>query len=191
VKTIPIDQFVERLRQFAPQEFSDVGTIHRFVQENPVAADSIQRYLLWDAQHYTRNLIDRQRHYELIAICWEPGHVSSIHNHENQNCWMSAPIGRLKVQNYDLLAEDAKQGTCELKESSVEWIEPGKPSAVNPQLPVHRVENPREAKTRAVSLHIYSFPIDKCMVYSLEQHTCGQIDLHYSTKNGVRANLPA
>ena len=189
--TISIDEYVQRLRRFAPPDFSDVAKLHRFNQENPVAADSIQRYLSWDAKHYTRNLIDRTERYELIAICWEPGHISSIHNHENQNCWMSAPIGRLKVQNYDLLAEDAAKGTCDLKESNVEWIEPGTPSAVDPARPVHRVENPKDAKTRAVSLHVYSFPIDKCMVYSLEKHTCGQIELHYTTKYGVRENLPA
>jgi len=190
-KTIPIDQFVSRLRQLAPRDFSDVGKIHRFVEENPVAAESIERYLTWDAQHYTRNLIDRTGHYELIAICWEPGHISAIHNHENQHCWMSAPIGRLKIQNYRVLAEDVAEGTCELEETDVQYIEPGTPAAVNPELPVHRVENPKEARTRAVSLHIYSHPIDKCMVYSKEKRTCGQIDLHYTTKFGVRENLPA
>jgi hypothetical protein len=35
-----------------------------------------------------------------MTICWEIGQASRIHNHRDQNCWMSAPIGRLKVQNF-------------------------------------------------------------------------------------------
>src|SRR2546430_11507454 len=39
--------------------------------------------------------------FECLTICWEIGQASRIHNHRDQNCWMSAPIGRLKVQNLD------------------------------------------------------------------------------------------
>jgi len=188
---IAIADFVQRLQRFQQADFLNVAKIRDFVRQNPVAPDSIAKYTHWDAQHYTRNLIDRTPLYEMIAICWEPGQVSAIHNHEGQHCWMAVPIGRLKVQNYRVLAEDPQAGTCELEEDNVEWVEPGSPVAVDPNRPVHRVENPREAGARAVSLHIYSHPIDRCMVYSQEKRTCGRIDLHYTTKFGVRANLPA
>lgn len=188
---IPIDEFVTRLQRFQAADFLDVPKIHRFVLDHPVAPDSIARFIVWDPQHYTRNLIDRTPLYEMIAICWEPGHISAIHNHEGQHCWMSVPIGRLRVQNYRVLSEDVAAGTCRLEETTVEYIAPGRPVAVDPELPVHRVENPREDAARAVSLHIYSHPIDRCMVYSKEKQTCGRIDLHYTTKFGVRENLPA
>jgi predicted metal-dependent enzyme (double-stranded beta helix superfamily) len=188
---IAIDGFVRGLQRFKQKDFLDVARIHDYVRRNPVAPESLEKYILWDKQHYTRNLIDRTPLYEMIAICWEPGHISAIHNHEGQHCWMAVPIGRLRVQNYRVLAEDAAAGTCELEETDVEYITPGNPVAVNPALPVHRVENPKEADQRAVSLHIYSHPIDQCMVYSKEKRTCGRIDLHYTTRNGVRENLPA
>lgn len=188
---IPIGEFVSRLQRFQAPDFNSVPRLHQFVTQHPVDPASLVPYLTWDPHHYTRNLIDRTPLYELIAICWEPGHISAIHNHEGQHCWMQGPIGRLRVQNYRVLAEDLSAGTCRLQETDVECIEPGRPSAVNPELPVHRVDNPREWNTRAVSLHIYSHPIDHCMVYSKEKQTCGRIDLHYTTKYGVRENLPA
>jgi hypothetical protein len=49
---------------------------------------------------------------------------------------------------------------------------------------VHCVRNPREFNHRAVSLHVYSRPFDTCVVYSPEQHTCGEIKLHYTTEYG-------
>ncbi len=35
-----------------------------------------------------------------MTVCWEIGQHSRVHNHRDQNCWMSVPIGRLRVQNY-------------------------------------------------------------------------------------------
>ena len=34
---------------------------------NPVDPESLDRYLFWNAQHYTRNLIDKTELYELMA----------------------------------------------------------------------------------------------------------------------------
>lgn len=189
--TVPIEEFVAGLRKFAAEDFEDVAKIHAYVRAHPVTAESLAPYLSWDGQHYTRNLIERNDCYELIAICWEPGQVSAIHNHHGQHCWMSAPIGRLRVQNYRVLDEDATAGRCELEESDTEVIAPGNPVAVDPAAPVHRVDNPREWGEGAVSLHIYSDPIDRCVVYSKEKRTCGWTDLHYTTMYGKKAGQPA
>jgi len=50
--------------------------------------------------------------------------------------------------------------------------------------PVHDVRNPREWNQRAVSLHVYSRPFDSCVVYSVEQGTCGEIGLQYTSMYG-------
>jgi len=51
---------------------------------------------------------------------------------------------------------------------------------------VHDVRNSREFGQRAVSLHLYSRPFDSCVVYSVEQHTCGEIPLHYTSMYGSK-----
>ena len=75
------------------------GTLE-YMRANHVDPETLKPYLFWNAQHYTRNLIDKTDLYELLSLCWEPGMKSSIHNHKGQNCWMAAPMGRLLVQNY-------------------------------------------------------------------------------------------
>ena len=77
-----------------------------FCKMTPVDPDSLAPYLTWDRQHYTRNLIDKTPLYELIAICWEVGQASSVHNHRDQNCWMAVPIGRLLVENFHVVDQD-------------------------------------------------------------------------------------
>jgi cysteine dioxygenase len=184
LSTVSIDQYVELLRQLPPQIFEDVPRLEGWIRRHCVDPTTIERYLCWDAQHYTRNLVDHTSLYDLIAICWEVGQVSSIHNHRGQNCWMSVPVGRLVVQNYRVIFENVDDHKCEIVPTESVEMNARNPLGVNPEHPVHSVRNPREFNQRAVSLHIYSRPFDSCVVYSDEQGTCGEIDLHFTTKFG-------
>ncbi len=183
-KPVPIDDFVSGLRKFPEPAFDRTDQIVKFLETMPVAPDTLASYLTWDRQHYTRNLIDKTPLYELMAICWEVGQGSSVHNHRDQNCWMAVPIGRLLVENYRVISQKLEEGICDLETAETLEMNPGHPCAVDPLEPVHRVYNPREFNQRAVSLHVYSRPFDSCVVYSPEQHTCGEIKLHYTTEYG-------
>jgi cysteine dioxygenase len=180
---VPIAEFARQLRAIPPSGFT-LGGIQQFLAATAVEPESLQPYLCWDAQHYTRNLIDRAEHYELLAICWEPGHASSVHNHHEQNCWMAAPIGRLLVQNYRVVFQNDAAGVCHLEPTQLISLAPGQPVCVEPAEPVHKVYNPREFGQRAVSLHVYSHPYDRCLVYSPEQGKYGEIALTYTTVYG-------
>jgi cysteine dioxygenase len=184
VKPVSIQTLVEGLRQLPESSFGPTEPIRRFLQDTPVSADSLAQYLNWDRQHYTRNLIDRTPLYELMAICWEVGQASSVHNHRDQNCWMAVPIGRLQVENFHLVHQDLQSGRSRLEPTNTVEMNISQPCAVDPADPVHRVVNPREFNARAVSLHVYSRPFDTCVVYSPEQGTCGVIQLHFNTEYG-------
>ena len=183
-KQISIQDFVAELQRLPEAAFRETEPIRSFLQNMPVNADSLSRYLTWDRQHYTRNLIDKTPLYELVAICWEVGQASSVHNHRDQNCWMAVPIGRLQVENFRVLHQDLDAGRCQLEPADTVEMNVAHPCAVDPLEPVHRVLNPRHFNQRAVSLHVYSRPFDTCIVYSPEQGTCGEIRLHYTTEYG-------
>lgn len=183
--TIAIQDFAAKLRCCNENDFSDVTRIREILRENPVDPQSIERYLVWDRQHYTRNLIEKTPLFELMAICWEVGQGSSIHNHKEQNCWMAAPIGRLLVQNYRVIRQDFNAGTCDLQPTDVIEMNAANPCAVDPVEPVHRVYNPAEFNARAVTLHVYSRPYDSCMVYDDQKHKCGEIKLSYTSEYGL------
>lgn len=186
-KPVRIQRLIEGLRQLPESIFDQTEPLRKFLEDTPVEADSLVPYLTWDRQHYTRNLIDRTPLYELMAICWETGQVSSVHNHRDQNCWMAVPIGRLLVENFHLVHQDLQAGRCRLEPLNTVEMNPAHACAVDPADPVHRVVNPREFKQRAVSLHVYSRPFDTCVVYSPEQGTCGEIQLHFNTMFGKTA----
>lgn len=184
VRQVSIQEFVNNLQKLRDRDFDAVETPLAYLRANPVEPDSLTPYLFWNQQHYTRNLIDKTDLYELLAICWEVGMGSSIHNHKDQNCWMAAPMGRLSVQNYRVIEEDLAAHRCNIVPTDVVEITPSNPVAVDPLHPVHDVRNPREFGSRAVSLHLYSRPFESCVVYSVEQRSCGEIGLHYSSMYG-------
>lgn len=186
-RQLSIQDFVSELHQFPEAAFVSTAEILAFLQRTTVDPASLSPYLNWDRQHYTRNLIDKTPLYELIAICWEVGQVSSVHNHRDQNCWMAVPIGRLQVENFHLTSQDLDRGICRITPTDTVEMNPAHPCAVDPADPVHRVVNPKQFGERAVSLHIYSHPFDTCVVYSPEQGTCGVIKLNYTTMFGKPA----
>src|SRR6202040_478347 len=100
---VPIKELVSALRALSEAAFEGTEDIRSLLAKMPVEESSLAPYLHWDGQHYTRNLIDKTDLYELIAICWDVGQSSSVHNHRDQNCWMAVPIGRLLVENYRVI----------------------------------------------------------------------------------------
>src|SRR6202166_17697 len=165
IPRFPIGELVGKLRALPVSAFDQIEQVRSLLAEMPVAEPSLARYLTWDRQHYTRNLIDKTDLYELVAVCWEIGQSSSVHNHRDQNCWMAAPIGKLLVENFHVEFQDVEAGNCRLLASNTVELTITNPCAVDPREPVHRVINPREANQRAVALHVSSRPFYKCMGY--------------------------
>src|SRR5579863_9755721 len=116
-KQVSIDELMAGLRKFPESAFEYTDEILKFLEVTPVVPASLEPYLSWDRQHYTRNLILRTPLFELMAICWEVGQASSVHNHRDQHCWMAVPSGRLLVENFHLISQDVEAGTCKLEPS--------------------------------------------------------------------------
>lgn len=183
MRTVVIDEFIADLKQVPRDKFT-IGTVYDFVKEHPVDEQSLEPYLFFSKNHYTRNLIYKGGIFELLAICWEVGQFSRIHNHHDQNCWMAIPIGRLRVQNFRIVEQDEATGYCRLEPTDAFDIHRLMPAEVDPSEPVHQVLNLPEFDQRAVSLHIYSKPFDRCLIYSLQNNECRSVPLHYSSQYG-------
>src|SRR5262245_20296106 len=147
--------------------------------------DSLKSFLFFRRSHYTRNLIHRNDLFEVVAIGWEPGQASAIHNHRGQECWMGVPIGRLMVRNYRLHEKDETARTCRLQPSDSYVMDPYHPAAIDPEQPIHAVLNLAEHACRAVSVHVYSRPFDSCEVYQLELGRYHEVPLGYTSRFGV------
>jgi cysteine dioxygenase len=181
-----IADWVKNLAAIPDRNFT-LENVQDYILHHSIRAESLEEYLFFSKGSYTRNLIFKNNMFECMAICWEVGQFSRIHNHRDQNCWMSAPIGRLKVQNFrvqDRQSDGEHCGTCRLVATDIYEMDAAHPAYVNPLEPVHQVLNLPEFNQRAVSIHVYSKPFDMCEVYYRDKGTYADVPLHYTSEYG-------
>ena len=180
---VSIDKLIEGLRAI-PDESFVCDNVYEYLSENPVEKDSIDRFLFWSPSFYTRNLVYKDARFEMLAICWEPGQVSRVHNHDGQRCWMTVPIGRLKGQNFAVEDIDESKGFCRLRETDTFELSESVAAKVELEEPIHQVLNLAEFNERAVSIHIYSKPYDRCLSYCRDTNTYKEVQLFYTSVDG-------
>jgi cysteine dioxygenase len=183
VEQLAISDWVENLAAIPHRDFT-LDNVQDYIQRHSVRPETLEKYLFFSKGSYTRNLIFKNDMFECMTICWEIGQFSRIHNHRDQNCWMSAPIGRLKIQNFRVEDHNAATLTCNLTPTDVYVMDAAHPAHVNPLEPVHQVLNLPEYNQRAVSIHVYSKPFDMCEVYYRDQGTYADVPLHYTSEYG-------
>jgi cysteine dioxygenase len=180
---ISIDDWVTGLATIPEASFT-LQTVQGFVIQHPVQPASLDRYLFFSKGSYTRNLIFKNHLFECMTLCWEVGQHSRIHNHRDQNCWMSAPIGRLHIRNYRVENINPLTGDCQITPTDIYQLDASQPTFVNPMEPVHEVMNLPEFNQRAVSIHIYSKPFDTCEVYYRDKNKYADVPLFYTSEYG-------
>jgi len=183
MKTVKIESLIEGLREIPDENFR-CDNVYRFLAENPVDVDTIAPFFFWSENSYTRNLIYKDERFELMAVCWEKGQASRIHNHADQMCWMSVPVGKLRGQNFRAVEIDEEKQLCKLEEADCFDLSDCLAAKVELEQPIHQILNLPEFEERAVSLHIYSKPFDKCLSYCRETDTFKQVPLYYTSIRG-------
>ena len=160
--SVAINKIIDGLVSIPDEQFT-CDDVYQFLAGHPVDVDTISPFFHWSEKFYTRNLIYKDARFEMMAICWERGQVSKIHNHADQKCWMTVPVGKLHGQNFAVAAMDESKGYCKLSETNNFDLSDCLAAKVDLEEPIHQILNLTEYNERAVSLHIYSKPFDKCL----------------------------
>ncbi|MCI0524920.1 MAG: cysteine dioxygenase family protein [Acidobacteria bacterium] len=159
---------------------------------------SLAPYIFFDDKFYTRNLIYRDDLFEVMTICWQPGQRTAVHTHNGQLCWMITQRGDLAVvdykwlgcdhpENQNVVGIDCLAGSDHTKLEVIREVEAcaGGPVVTADKLQtIHRLYNLSENSERAVSIHIYSRPIDSCVAFDMENQRCYRRQLAYFSKYG-------
>lgn len=181
--TVTIDQLVSGLVEMSDEEFV-CEPVYEYLSSREVDTDSIQKYMHWSEKFYTRNLIYKDERFEMMAICWDKGQVSRVHNHWDQRCWMMVPVGKLLGQNFGVEEIDESRGYCKLYETNNFELTECLAARVDLEEPIHQVLNLPEYDERAVSIHIYSKPYDRCLSYCRDTDTFKEVQLFYTSIDG-------
>lgn len=183
MKTVRVENLIKGLCDISDANFT-CDNVYQFLAKNPIDVDTIAPYFFWSKNFYTRNLIYKDERFELMALCWDKGQVSRIHNHADQMCWMTVPVGKLRGQNFRILEIEEANGFCKLQETDQFDLSDCLAAKVELEEPVHQILNLSEFDERAVSLHIYSKPFEKCLSYCRETDRFAEVSLYYTSVRG-------
>jgi cysteine dioxygenase len=194
-ETISLERYVHEIEALSKglitkQAIADLVLRYR------IPAEDLARHKSWNPAKHTRNLIFRNSMIELMLICWNSGTVTPLHTHNGQLGWMVVVEGTLLVENYrmkycnkpenqQVVGIDCVAGATEIEMEllGVERVTPWSAlNTVDKTQTIHRILNPPEHGSPAVSLHIYSQPIDSCVVFDMDNQRCARRDLSYDTK---------
>lgn len=194
---IGIDDFVDQLRS------AEDGPITRdhimdLCDSVRISDASLAPYLKWDSSFYTRNLIYRDPLFEVMTICWEPGQRTAVHTHNGQLCWMITHRGALKVVDYKWLGCDHPEyqnvvdidcmaGSDHIQLDRIREVDAvaGGPVLTADKLQtIHQLFNAGDPRERAVSIHVYSRPIDSCVAFDMASQRCYRRELAYFSEYG-------
>ena len=194
-KSVSLSHLVDTLRAFESEPITRERLLSYFL-ETAVDRSSLEPYVHFRPDMYTRNLIYRDGLVELMAVCWQPGQRTVIHTHNGQLGWMSVEQGALAVVNYKWLGCNAAENQnvsgldclggateLDLDRLSVQECFPGGPvNTVDKVQTIHQVVV--QGKEPVVSLHVYSRPIDSCIAFDLDKRICYRRPLKYYSRYG-------
>jgi len=192
-----IDGFIEKLRSFEQSLITRDGVLD-FCSSVQITDSSLKPYVFFDDKFYTRNLIYRDNMFEVMTICWQPGQKTAVHTHNGQLCWMITQRGALAVVDYkwigcdhpeyqNVVGLDCVAGSEHTKLEVIREIEAGAGGPVltaDKLQTIHRLYNLSDHKEPAVSIHVYSRPIDSCVAFDMESQRCYRRQLAYFSKHG-------
>ncbi len=192
---VTAEQFVDGVRRLS-EGLITKQRIYDYLVAYEIRADDLERYKSWQPDRHTRNKIFRNEMIEVMLICWPIGAVTPLHTHNGQLGWMTMIDGKLLVENYrkldcnhpenqQVVGMDCLAGATKIDMEHIanELAIPGGPlNTVDKTQTIHRIRNQAEWNERAVSMHVYSRPIDSCVVFDMDAQLCYRRELKYDNE---------
>jgi len=192
-----VGDFIAGLKDLEKEPIT-TARVSEFVTEMQPSADALTPYLLWSNERYTRNLIYRDPFFEVLALCWMPGQRTPIHSHNGQLGWVTIVQGGLICRNYRFVraperrdAANSGYGRREGRAVEVELLNcatceaNGTVAVVDRRQTTHQIENLEKSHHGSVSFHMYSKPIDSCVLFDERNRCCERRHLEYYSANGL------
>lgn len=192
-----VDDLVHGLKSFEAGLITQ-DSVRNFLESTRLSADALKPYTYFRDDIYTRNLIYRDKLFEVMAICWRPGQKTAVHTHNGQLGWMAIAQGEVSVHNYkyvscncpehqNVVGIDCLAGATRIQLDRLGTVvtQPESPVyCVDKLQSIHQIENSDNAKSGCVSLHIYSLPIDSCVAFDLKNQRCYRRTFKYYSQYG-------
>jgi cysteine dioxygenase len=138
-----------------------IATILDWFAEVSFSVQDLSDYLVFRPERYVRNLLHAGPAYQALVLCWRSGQRSPIHNHRGSHCGVKVLQGiateTLFTRGpnglvYPVCSRDLPAGhTCASADDDI-----------------HQVSNLQTQGANLVTLHVYSPPLLRMEMFSLD-----------------------
>src|SRR5579885_3147584 len=128
--------------------------------------DFLDPHYLEPAQgRYARRLVhkDPNNRYSVLAMVWDKGQGTALHDHAGHWCVECVYRGRIRVVSYSLQGDPDSETVHFQRETEI-MAGPGEAGALIPPFEYHTIENPD--RTSAVTIHVYAGELDHCYIFN-------------------------
>ncbi len=123
------------------------------------------RFLVPNPERYARRLVHRDpdHRYTVIAMVWNVGQGTPLHDHAGIWCVECVYSGRIRVTSYNCHGGDPEHDIVQFKQETVIHAGVGQAGALIPPFEYHVLEN--DADVPAITLHVYGGELDHCHIF--------------------------
>lgn len=153
--------------------------LDRIVRQLKVAPTSVAPWARVETGRYTRTLVYRDEHVEVLVLAWAPGVSAAVHDHGGQRCWVQVAEGVLESTDFRRVRGGRRPGGAVLATvGERRRLGPGDVDARGRSGRLHGVRAPMQDGV-AISVHVYARPITRCLVFDLRAQRCESRTLRY------------
>lgn len=202
IEIINLKQLVEELHKAFSSEYVNVHNVRTLMEAYQSNEQDWRQYAKFDRYKYTRNLVDEGNGaFNIMILCWGPGHASAIHDHADSHCFMKMLKGTLEEVRFDWPKSKAPAYLKKHQESDAEKhhdkaleevrrtpLRINDVCYINDTLGLHRMENQSHVDG-AISLHLYCPPFNTCTIFDGRTGRDNKVKVHFHSKYGTRVRL--
>ena len=124
-----------------------------------------ERFKVPNPERYARRLVHRdpENRYTVIAMVWNTGQGTPLHDHAGIWCVECVYQGRIRVTSYNCHGGDPEHDIVQFKQETVIHAGVGEAGALIPPFEYHVLENASDAPS--VTLHVYGGELDHCHIF--------------------------
>src|SRR5258706_3418875 len=154
-KLAPLIQYLEGLSARA-----SIERLRELLDQAAVSVEDLAPFVVFDSDHYRRNLVSMGPWYEVLVICWRSGQRSPIHNHARSTCGLKVIAGVCTETIFDRSAcgQVVALSSIRLAAGCV---------TASQDTDTHQVSNLETPGQNLITLHIYSPPLRSMQKFSI------------------------
>lgn len=130
-------------------------------------------------ESYARNLVCRTPRFDMLILCWKPGHVTTIHDHAGSLNVTRVFSGNLTSRLYEPY-DRPEPGRVLVRQIEEENLGRGAFSSVDYR-GIHQLAN--TSQDDLVTVHVYARPLKDITVYEPDTGSAKRVALRYTLED--------